>query len=114
MPPRRSSPRYIGSALIAVNQRGESEIRLSARMNDGLSRSGFSAWSSTSFAFSCVSVSRNLTLMLFGSVNMPSSTIELDLSVFSTVSITAASILAVTLSGEIWTAGTSPKKFGSV
>ena len=100
MPPRKSRPRYMGNALIAVNHAGESEIRLSARINEGLSATGFNARSSTSLAFNCVSVSRNRTLMLLGSVKIPSYEMAAALSACSTACMATVSTLAVVFSGD--------------
>ena len=56
-PPRRSRPRYIGSARIAVSQFGEAGSRFSATTYVGFAGSGLSERSTVSFALSCVSVS---------------------------------------------------------
>jgi hypothetical protein len=54
-PPRRSSPRYIGRAWIAVSQFGEAGSRFRATVYDLSALSGLSARSSVSRALSCVS-----------------------------------------------------------
>ena len=56
-PPRRSRPRYIGSACTAVSHVGERDSRFSATMYAGSRGSGLSARWIASLAFICASVS---------------------------------------------------------
>jgi hypothetical protein len=72
------------------------------------------AFSSTSLAFSWVSVSRKRTLTPTGSSWTPSSAMPAAFSTSSTLAWVRASVLIVALALETCTAGDSPKKFGRV
>jgi len=113
-PPRRSSPRYMGWALMAASQAGERDTRLSAMMWAGSAASGLSARSMTSLALSWVSgVSKRAHTELPSSVRRwgvrPAAC-----SAPSTRDSVPPSIRVVALPADTCTAGASPKKLGRV
>ena len=117
-PPRRSRPRYIGSACSAFSHVGVFEIRFSATTYAGSSGFGFSARWIASLACSWTSVSRNRARTVeFRPAVSKNTPVVSNLASFRIVSIraiSAASTLIVGLPDDTCTAGDSPKKFGSV
>ena len=113
-PPRKSSPRYIGLALMAASQAGERDTRLSATMCAGSAASGFRVRSMASLAFSWVSgVSKRAHTELPSSVRRWGVT-PADCSALSTRDSVPPSTRVVALPADTCTAGASPKKLGRV
>ena len=116
-PPRKSRPRYIGNAWIAVSQRGESATRLSATTYVESSALGFSAFCSASFARSCASLSDTRTRTDGDwpfSKNVPVVVMLACLRMSSTRFIIDTSTLTVARPLVTCTAGASPNRLGSV
>ena len=113
-PPRRSRPRYIGSACRRVSHCGESDSRFSATIQLGSCGSVLSARPITSLARNWVSVSRKRTLTELLSRNRPVFSMPAAFSAASTRARVCVSTFSVALPLETCTAGASPKKFGSV
>ena len=113
-PPRRSRPRYIGSAPSEVSHCGELESRFRAMTYFGSLASGLNCFSRTSLALSWVSVSFRRTLTPLVSRKAPLFSMPASLSVLLTRPSVLVSTLMVALALETWTAGASPKKFGRV
>src|SRR3954468_4880834 len=104
----------MGNAWIAVSQAGDADNRLSATEYTRSFGSGFSARSTTSFARSWVSVSGKRTRTPYWSSTRPLNGTFDFLSASSTRATSAGSTLTVDFAVDTWTAGASPKKFGSV
>ncbi len=107
-PPRRSSPRYIGSAWMRVSHCGDWLTRLSATTNDGSAGSGLSARAMTSRARICTSVVAKRARTDWPSNWIRSALTPASLSAAATRASTAASTRTVALPLETWTAGASP------
>jgi hypothetical protein len=113
-PPRRSRPRYIGSARTLAIHFGERETRLSATMYGASFGSEISALLIASRALSWVSVSAKRARTDVPSSATKSAFRLADFNASCTRVTSAASTFTVALADDTCTAGDSPKKFGAV
>ncbi len=111
-PPRRSSPRNMGRAWMALSHAGVREIWLSATTKLGSFASGTRAFWITSFALSWFSSVSKRARTEVPSTATRSAVRLAAARACSTRCATASSILTPLLTAETCTAGVSPKKLG--